>query len=70
MSTLSVYVGVKFFDDARMQFVWLILVLSVLMTLVAWLIGREYSNRFGVERETSLRDAIAVGGGDVALAQK
>jgi len=69
LSTLSVYVGVQFFDDTRMHFVWLILVLSILMTLVAWLIGREYSNRFGIA-PSSGRDALAVGGGDIALAQK
>ncbi len=70
LSTLAIYIGVRFFENTRMQFVWLILVLSVLMTVVAWLIGREYSKRFSVARDSSLRDTIAVGGGDVALAQQ
>lgn len=70
LSTLAIYVGVRFFDNTRMQFVWLILVLSVLMTLVAWLIGREYARRFGAAGKTSLHDPLAVGGGDAALAQQ
>jgi AAA family ATP:ADP antiporter len=69
LSTLSIYAGVRYFGETRMQFVWLILVLSVLMTLVAWLIGREYANRFGAG-QSSRRGAPVVSGGDVALAQQ
>jgi hypothetical protein len=53
LSTLSVFVGLQIFDDPRMQFVWLIIVLSATMTIVAWLIGREYTRSFGTPRETS-----------------
>lgn len=53
LATLSIFVGLKLFADSRMQFVWLILVLSATMTLIAWLIGREYSRRYGPARETS-----------------
>ena len=47
LSSASVYVGVRFFADERLQFLWLILVLSVTMTIVAWLVGREYARRTG-----------------------
>ena len=47
LSSASVYVGVRWFDDERLQFLWLILVLSVTMTIVAWLVGREYARRTG-----------------------
>lgn len=47
LSSASVYVGVRLFDDARYQFLWLILVLAVTMTVVAWLVGREYARRTG-----------------------
>ena len=58
LSTLSVFVGLRVFDDARAQFIWLIVVLSATMTLVAWLIGREYSQRFAAEREASVGRAL------------
>lgn len=60
LSTLSVYIGLKCFGDGRMQFVWLIMILSATMTLVAWLIGREYSRRFDTARESSRRAEISV----------
>lgn len=41
----SVFVGTRLFDEARMQFVWLIVVLSLTMLLVAWLVAREYDRR-------------------------
>ena len=47
LSSASVYAGVRLFDDARFQFLWLILVLAVTMTVVAWLVGREYARRTG-----------------------
>ncbi len=62
LSTLSVFIGVRFFTDTRMQFVWLILVLSVTMTLVAWLVGREYSRRTGFAEDSSRRHPDSVTG--------
>jgi AAA family ATP:ADP antiporter len=59
LSTLSVFAGVKLFDHPRMQFIWLILVLSATMTLIAWLIGREYSRSLAASREGSSCDALA-----------
>jgi ATP:ADP antiporter, AAA family len=59
LSTLSVFAGSKLLDNPRMQFIWLILVLSATMTLVAWLIGREYSRRFASDPETSPCDALS-----------
>jgi AAA family ATP:ADP antiporter len=67
LSTLSVFIGLRLFEDARLQFVWLILVLSATMTLVAWLIGREYSRRFAVARESSGCDALPVSGPGAVL---
>jgi AAA family ATP:ADP antiporter len=61
LSTLSVFAGLRVFDDPRSQFIWLIVVLSATMTLVAWLIGREYSRRFTAEREPSAGRSL---GGD------
>jgi AAA family ATP:ADP antiporter len=69
LSTLSVFIGLRLFEDARLQFVWLILVLCATMTLVAWLIGREYSRRFGVARESSGCDAFPVTGPGAVLVQ-
>ena len=62
LSTLSVIIGLSLFKDARLEFVWLIIVLSATMTLVAWLVGREYSRRFGMPRESSGRGALPAGG--------
>ncbi|MGH8308184.1 MAG: NTP/NDP exchange transporter [Steroidobacteraceae bacterium] len=50
LATLSVCVGLKLFAEPRMQIVWLILILSATMTLIAWLIGREYARRYGAGR--------------------
>jgi AAA family ATP:ADP antiporter len=47
LSTLSVFVGLKLIDGSRMQFVYLIIVLSATMTTIAWLIGRDYARNFG-----------------------
>ena len=69
LSTLSVFVGLRHFADARLQFVWLIVVLSAVMMLVAWLIGREYSRRFGAAHESSGCDALAGTGAGAVLAQ-
>lgn len=56
LSTLSVFVGIRVFAEGRMQFLWMIFVLSATMALVAWLVGREYSRRYGQA------DASAIGG--------
>jgi AAA family ATP:ADP antiporter len=56
LATGSIYAGGRLFDDLRAQVIWLVVVLSLAMLLVAWLIGREYLRR---ERDTTL----AAGGG-------
>jgi ATP:ADP antiporter, AAA family len=50
LATASIFAGTTLFEDARSQFVWLIVVLSLTMMLVAWLVGREYARR---ERESA-----------------
>jgi AAA family ATP:ADP antiporter len=45
LATGSIFIGQRAFDDPRTQFVWLIVLLCVTMTLVAWLVGREYARR-------------------------
>jgi AAA family ATP:ADP antiporter len=62
LSTLSVFAVLKFIDGSRMQFVWLIIVLSATMTAVAWLIGRDYARHFGTEGERSASGALGTGG--------
>jgi len=69
LSTLSVFIGLRLFEDARLQFVWLILVLCATMTLVAWLVGREYSRRFCPTLESSRCDTLPVTGPGAVLAQ-
>jgi AAA family ATP:ADP antiporter len=59
LSTLSVFAVSKLFDHPRMQFIWVILVLSATMTLVAWLVGREYSRSFASDRDASPSDVLA-----------
>ena len=58
LATGSVFLGTRLFEDARMQFVWLIVVLSLAMMTVAWLVGREYARR---ERAASLPPVGAAG---------
>jgi hypothetical protein len=71
LSTLSVFVGLRIFDEPRLQFVWLIIVLSATMTAVAWLIGREYTRNYATPRESSARDALAsTSGGHGVLLQQ
>jgi AAA family ATP:ADP antiporter len=53
LSTLTVFIGVRVCSEPRVQLVWLIVALGATMTLVAWLIGREYARRFSGERDTS-----------------
>ena len=62
LSTLSVFIGLRLFAHTRMQFVWLILVLSITMTLVAWLVGREYSRRSSFALDSSRCDGRSVTG--------
>jgi len=71
LSTLSIFVGLKLIDSSRMQFVWLIIVLSATMTLIAWLIGREYSRRFVPADDRSAGSALGAAGtrGSVLLQQ-
>jgi AAA family ATP:ADP antiporter len=69
LSTLSVIVGLRLLKDARLEFVWLIVVLSATMTLVAWLVGREYARRFGVPRESSGNGVLPATGPSAVLVQ-
>jgi AAA family ATP:ADP antiporter len=67
LATGSVFVGSVLFDEARTRMVWLIVVLSLTMLLVAWLVGREYARR---ERAAGLAgDGVGRGNGDAVLAQ-
>jgi len=54
LSTLGVLIGVRIFTEPRLQFVWLIVLLSAAMTVVAWLIGREYARRYGARGVSSV----------------
>jgi AAA family ATP:ADP antiporter len=61
LATGSIYAGTRLLEDARTQFVWLIVVLSLAMMTVAWLVGREYARR---ERAPAgLADDGSPGGG-------
>ena len=53
LSTLGVFIGLRLFNEPRLQFVWLIVLLSAVMTLVAWFIGREYGRRYGARGVSS-----------------
>lgn len=68
LSTLAVFIGLRIVEDARLQFVWLIVLLSATMIVVAWLIGREYSRRYGAG-EPSRRGGLPIAGRNAALAQ-
>ncbi len=69
LSTLSIFVGVRLFGEGREQFVWMICILSVTIAVVAWLIGREYSRRYGPAGESVAGGALAGGGRAAVLAQ-
>ncbi len=45
LATGSVFLGTRLVEDPRLQIVWLVVVLSLSMMLVAWLVGREYARR-------------------------
>ena len=70
LSTLTVFVGLRCFDDPRLQFIWLIVMLSAAMTLAAWLIGREYSRTYGSARQASGSGAATGGGARVVVLQQ
>lgn len=57
----SVFLGTRLFENARTQFIWLIVVLSLTMMTVAWLVGREYARR---ERVVSMA-TVGVAGSPV-----
>ena len=69
LSTLGVFIGLQVFDEPRMQFVWLVVILSATMTAVAWLIGREYARRFGESTPHSMGGKLPLGHGRAVLAQ-
>lgn len=69
LSTLSIFVGAKLFDQGYLQFVWMILVLCITMALVAWLVGREYARRYGIAGSSGSGGALAGGGARTVLAQ-
>ncbi len=69
LSTLSVFIGIRLFAEGRMQFLWMILVLSATMALVAWLVGREYSRRYGAADASAAGGALAGAGSGAVLAQ-
>lgn len=54
LSTATVFAGTRLLHHPRMQFIWLILILSATLTLLAWLIGREYRRSVVPERAPSL----------------
>ncbi len=69
LSTLGVFIGVQVFDEPRLQFVWLVVILSATMTAVAWLIGREYARRFGEGAAGSRSGKLLLGDRRAVLAQ-
>ena len=69
LSTVGVFVGLRVVEDPRLQFVWLIVILSATMTGVAWLIGREYARRFGDRPSASRGGEFPVGGRRAVPAQ-
>jgi AAA family ATP:ADP antiporter len=68
LSTVGVFIGLRTVEDARLQFVWLIVLLSATMIVVAWLIGREYSRRYGAG-EPSRSGGLPIARRNAALAQ-
>jgi AAA family ATP:ADP antiporter len=69
LSTLSVFVGVRLFEEGRMQFLWMICILSATLALVAWLVGREYARRYGAAGASVPDSALAGAGPGAVLAQ-
>jgi hypothetical protein len=52
-----------------MQFLWMICVLSATMALVAWLVGREYSRRYGAADLSAAGSALGGARPGAVLAQ-
>ena len=69
LSTLSIFVGLWLFGEGRLQFLWMIGILSVTMALVAWLVGREYSRRYSQADSSATGGAVASAGARTILAQ-
>ena len=69
LSSLGVFIGIRLVDDARVQFVWLAIVLAATMTGVAWLIGREYRRRFGLAASRSAGGGLRLDGRQAAAVQ-
>ena len=69
LSSLGVFLGLRLMDDARVQFVWLAIVLAATMTGVAWLIGREYRRRFVPVTGRSAGSDLPIGSRQAAVAQ-
>jgi AAA family ATP:ADP antiporter len=69
LSTLSVFAGIRLFAEGRMQFLWMICVLSATMALVAWLVGREYSRRYGAADLSAAGSALGGARPGAVLAQ-
>ena len=69
LSSLGVFIGLRLVDDARVQFVWLAIVLAATMTAVAWLIGREYRRRFGPAASRSAGGGLRLDGRQAAAVQ-
>ena len=62
----SVVLGTRLLEDARVQLVWLIVVLSLTMMAVAWLVGREYARRQRASAVLADDGRLGGGGGTVA----
>ncbi len=69
LSSLGVFIGLRLVDDARVQFVWLAIVLAATMTAVAWLIGREYRRRFPPATSHSASGSLRLDGRQAAAVQ-
>ena len=68
LATGSVFLGTRLVEDPRLQIVWLVVVLSLSMMLVAWLVGREYARRERAGRGSAGGGGVRGQGGAV-LAQ-
>ena len=66
LSSVGVFIGLRLVEDARVQFVWLAIVLAATMTGVAWLIGREYRRRFSPAAGRSAGGSLRLDGGQAA----
>ena len=53
LATLGVLIGVRLLTQPRLPFMWLIVLLSAAMTVVASFIGRRYARRYGTRGVSS-----------------